>query len=368
MDKPKQKGNTIRVTFNGENSGPQEEPLQKVSSDKPDSHSKVIQINKNSQDSEVYLETAATQESVDENFDWIIPESAEQDVDESHFIKQVDSKKTTHQGKFSIHHNPKKKNDKPLSKVVISAIFAIVIGTTIGYFMLKLVITESDQKASTQPNQPNQPNQTVVQTTPGTKENQNKETSKTNSTSLDPLTTYVVQGGAFGAKEGAKDATSNLSSKGISSQFLEMNGKYYVFLGTADSIEGAKALAGKFKEKGMDDLFAKQIVVEKRTFSNLTDKEKSFLETAPTIYQTLSSVTANAQISNSISEEAAKALNTINKTLNISGIKNEKVKTLKSELSNAAGKLNEYKKSKNSKSLNEAQQQLLNFLAAYYSL
>jgi stage II sporulation protein B len=356
VDKPK-KGHTIKIKLNVEDKIIQEEPQMSEPEVSREPFTKVIKINPERLETDGFLETAAAQEPVDESFDWIIPESSENDIEEFNVSSPKKTKKSGSKKLTSFSSNFKKKDRQPVGSILISAIFAILIGLTIGGIMLKLFIMDPSEKAATEP-------ETVE-----ANGNDNKAAaSKTTSLTINQLTTFVIQGGYYTSKDGAKEVSNGLVSKGIPSQVIEITGKHYIFLGVADSIEAAKTLAGQNKENGVEGAFAKPLLLEEKKFSDITQKEKSFLEAVPGIYQTLSAAAANAIVSKEISEESSKSLAPIEEQLKVSTIKNEKVKTLQAELSNADAKLKAFQKSKDIKSLTEAQQHLLNFLSFYFSV
>ncbi|PLS01304.1 SPOR domain-containing protein [Neobacillus cucumis] len=358
MDKPN-KGNTITIKLNGEPKGYQDEPKKIEDEPSIESTSKTMNIDSNQPESEVFLETAAAQESVDESFDWIIPESSDHDIEEFTIAGNKKSKKPSLPKITTISPNPKKKKDRSIVSILVSAAFAILIGTTIGFVMLKLVITGPSEKTGTG----------TIPTTIGAR-NTSVETTgeKTDAVTLDQMTTYVIQGGVFSSKEGAKETSGNVTSKGVPTQLVEMSGKQYLFLGVADSIETAKALGNQYKAEGVEDVFAKPLLLDEKQVSGLNAKDKAFLEKVPSIYETLSVAVSTALVNNSLSEESTKSLTTIEKELTTSGLKNEKVNALKTELTTAAAKVKSFQKSQDTKSLNQAQQHLLNFLSAYYSM
>jgi len=359
VDKPN-KGNTINIKLNAENPPNQEVPPKKEVETNIDPIPRVIKINNELTESDVISETAAAQESVDESFDWIIPESSDNDIEEFKIIPSQTSKKTSLPKITTFTSNIKKKNDRPLGSILISAAFAILIGTTIGVVMLKLVITSPSEKTvTTEP--------TVVTDKPASStETKTAEAKNTKAASISQLTTYVIQGGVFSSDSGAKETSDNLSSKNVPSETVEMDGKYYLFLGVADSIEGAKALGAQYKENGIEDVFAKPLLLEEKKFSNITEKEKTFLKAVPTIYQTLSLTTSNAVVTKDLSEEASKVLTEIETPLKTS-VKNEKIKDLKAELVSANEKVKAFQESKDDKNLSDAQEHLLNFLSIYFS-
>lgn len=360
VDKPN-KGNTIKIKLNGETPPHQELPLKKEVEANNDVIPKVIKINTENTESEsdIFSETAAAQESVDESFDWIIPESSEHDIEEIKIVPSQTNKKTVLPKITTFSTNTKKKNGRPLGTILISAAFAILIGTTIGVVMLKLVITPpSNKTVTTEP--------TEVTEKPVSTETKTSEGKNTSAAAIAQLTTYVIQGGVFSSEAGAKETSSSLTSKSVPTQAVEIDGKFYLFLGVADSIEEAKALGAQYKENGVEDVFAKPLLLEEKKFSNLTDKEKTFLKTVPTIYQTLSLTTSNALVTKDLSEDASKVLSDVEATLK-SSVKNEKIKDLKAELVSANEKVKSYQETKDKKNLTEAQQHLLNFLSLYFS-
>ncbi|WP_335496715.1 hypothetical protein [Neobacillus drentensis] len=359
VDKPN-KGNTIKIKLNGEHKILQDVPLKKEEETNIDPlPTRVIKINRDPSEADVFTETAAAQESVDESFDWIIPESSENDIEEFKLGPSQTSKKSTFPKIATFTSNTKKKNSRPLGTILISAVFAILIGTTIGVVMLKLVMTSpSDKTVITEPTEvTNHPIETDTKTTEG---------KNTSSATISQLTAYVIQGGVFSSEAGAKETSAGLTSKNVPTQSVEIDGKYYLFLGVADSIEGAKALGAQYKENGIEDVFAKPLLLDEKKFTNITDKEKTFLKAIPAIYQTLSLTSSTALVTKSLSEDESKILSDIETTLK-SSVKNEKIKDLKAELVSASEKVKTFQETKDEKNLSDAQQHLLNFLTLYFS-
>lgn len=359
MDKPN-KGNTIKIKLNGEDQSYQDVPPQKDTEANVDPIPKVIKINSNLLESDVFSETAAAEESVDESFDWIIPESSENDIEEFKVVSSKSGKKTSLPkiASFSSNINIKKKNGRPLGSILISAAFAVLIGTTIGVVMLKLMVsTPSDKSVVTEP-----PVVTENTDTPDTKTTDSKNTSGV----ISQVSTYVIQGGVFTSEAGAQETSTSLASNGVPSQSVEMDGKHFLFLGVADSIEAAKALGAQYKENGIEEVFAKPLLLDEKKISNITESEKTFLKAVPTIYQTLSLATSTALITKSLPDDSSNALTDIEDLLK-SSVKSEKVKNLKAELVGAEEKVIAFQESKDEKNLSDAQQHLLNFLSLYFS-
>lgn len=350
VDKPNQ-GNTITIKVNGEYKNFNDEARNQDISTSKSTVSTVKNGDPVVYEENVLLETAAAQEPVDESFDWVIPESSEDDIQEYTNVQKPTSKKSSSKKLASISNNSKWKNSRALGPFLFSGIFAIIIGTAFGFMMLK-VMSPPAKKAGSQPR---------VTENSGT--NQAKTPAAT--TAIKSLTTYVVQGGIYSSKDSAKDAVNQSTAIGVPAQSIEIDGKQFVFLGIADSQDSAKSLGSLVKTKGLNDAYAKPLVVGEKKVSDLNDTEKSFLKAVPQIYQSLVKMTSSGILTNTTSEASTKEMD---QQLLTNGIKVEKIKRLQAELTAAKEKVKAFQKSKDSKSLSDAQQHLLNFLSVYYSL
>lgn len=357
MDKPN-KGSTITIKINGEQKTFQEELPKDHSEDAVYKEADIHQIPSNS--AKVFSETAAAQESTDESFDWIIPESADDEIEEFKFKNEHAPKKSGNIkiASFSTKNNKKKNGSQPFVRIFISAVFAIVIGSAIGVFMLKLVISNPGKKAEAEPN---------TMETAGSAHGDSGST-KTTSASIEQMATYIIQGGIYSTEGGAKETVKELSAKGIPSQIVTMNDKTFIFLGVADSIETAKAISQHLKQNGAQDAFAKPLLVDGKKFSGLSDQEKAFIGVMPAVFKTFANTAGDALVSNEISQDARKALSSAEKQLAAKSIKNSNIQKLQKELIGAADRIKDFQKTKDSKNLLDAEQHLLNYLSIYYSL
>ncbi|MDQ0197130.1 hypothetical protein [Neobacillus ginsengisoli] len=363
MDKPKN-GNTITIKLNGEKQSVLEESKEKDPGTAGIPYPTVI-IDSDSLEQEGFLESAAAKESVDESFDWIIPESSENDIEEFKIVSS-ESQKSSKKSKVNITSfstKSLKNNGSAFKSSVFSVIFAIILGIGFGFLMLKLVINGHSTKTATT----TVPNVAVQANT----ENNNTVNTETNSgaKTIKPMTFFVVQGGVFSSKDAAKGTSDQMTGQGIPAETIGMAGKQYLFLGVAETIDAAKQLVSYYKDKGLvDDPFAKTLTSKEKTVSNLTDAEKSFLEASLDVYQDLSKVTAGAILSKKIAGDSLKSAEDQLGKIDSKKIKNTNVKSIKNDLTSALDKVKEYQKSKSTKNLEEAQQKLLNFLSSYYSL
>jgi stage II sporulation protein B len=357
VDKPN-RGNTIKIRLNGEAQTFSDEPIKKEQESSKDSFTKVISINEDSEQ-DGFLETAAAKESIDESFDWIIPESSDNDIKEYKVVSSLNPKKGGKKKPVSFSTFSTKRNGGVFKSILVTAVFAILIGTSFGVLMLKLVISENSKPAVTEPAVEDEESDKGSEATGG----------KSSSIVLGAQTAFIVQGGAFSSKDAASEAANEAKGKGAPAQTLTMNEKEFMFLGVADSIETAKQMESHYEANGFDDVLPKQIPIAEKTVSDINEGEKGFLEAALAMYQQLSKVTSNAIVNGSISSEASKEVTSLSDQLNQSSdLKNEKVKNLNAELSSALEKVEAFQEKKKENSLIEAQQHLLNFLSIYYSL
>jgi stage II sporulation protein B len=354
VDKPKN-GNTIKIKLNGEQQSFKEEPVKKQTDKEAEPFSTVIKIDSEYLEQDSFKETAAAQESVDESFDWIIPESSENDIVE---YKIASSQKSKKAGKKAVSFSTfsKKRNGGALKNILITAVFAILIGTSFGVLMLKLFITDTSKPAIVQP----------VGGETGKNNGEEKTPAATASAVLPAQTIFVVQGGMFSSKESAASEANEIKSKGAAANSLGIDGKEFLFLGVADSVETAKQLGTFYKDNnGVADFFAKPIAVPEKTVADINETEKAFLESSAAVYQQLSKISSSGIVTKTASDD----ITTLSEQLkNGDKLSNEKIKSLHSDLTSAVEKVKAFQTSKDAKSLIEAQQHLLNFISAYYAL
>jgi stage II sporulation protein B len=308
-----------------------------------------------------YKESAASQELVDESFDWILPESAENEIDEYKYLMPKKDKMNSKKKRMAASTISSVRGKSSVFKSFsISIIFAILIGTSFGFIMLKLVgIDQTKQKVL----------ETSVPVNEA-KEPENKAVNKMEKITLQPFTAFVVQGGVYSTKEGATEISNQVISKGTSGGIIEMDGKNFLFLGVADSIERAKGLGNFYKEKGIGEIWAKSFPVPEKIISDINPDEKNFLENSQSVYQMLSGITSDLIINASIPNEVKSTLSqaeTILGKVEDKKVKNTKIKDLKKELVSAMELVKDYQNPNDQKDLIKAQQHLLNYFSLYYS-
>lgn len=302
-----------------------------------------------------YLETAAG-EAAEESFDWILPEINQNDIEE---IKTVKPEKKKGHNFNQLIFNPGKKNKGFLKSILLASIFAVLLGTSFGIVMLKLVLTNHSNPNGTETIE------AVAQ--PNTVEN---PAPAKNVYIFSPISLFVVQEGVYSSKETANNAADLAEQKGVASIVDVLNGKTYLFLGVAGSIEDAKKLGGLYQEKGVD-FYAKSLETPEKELKNLSSDEKTFLKSVPVLFNGLSAASSSVLINQSLSKEAAANLEGIQKVTEKAAelkIDGEAIKQLRKELTAASEKMKSFQKDGENKQAASAQQHLLNSLAIISSI
>jgi stage II sporulation protein B len=355
-------GKTITIKINGEQKPFLEEPpKEEYKMEKPQSDENrnlLIEYDPENSEHEVIVETAAAQEA-EESFDWILPQQ-ETTQNEPSLYKTVKSSKQGKGIRLPALSKVEKKNIGTIKSIALSVVFAILLGTGFGFIMLKLVITNSSKPSAVQ-----------TKNVPAAQ----KETATTNmnaqgAITLNPLTTYMVQGGVFSKKETANTVARQAIEKGIPAETMEWKGQYYIFLGVADSIEHARSLGTLYQHKGMDGVFPKTVTIPEKKFSNLSAAEKDVIQNATVTAHLLATITSTTLSGGTISSSELKTLSELEtklKKIDSKAIRDKKINDLNVEINGALKQINDYQKKKDEKLLEKVQQHILTFFADYYS-
>jgi stage II sporulation protein B len=360
LDKPK-KSKTITIKINGNEQSFQENSSNTARSSNQSFHETITSPSKKASPSENSVqEIAAAQEADEDSFEWILPENDDEEIEEYRIVNH--SKKAPKNSLMNFKQNLKRNNSGPLKSFLFAIFFAILLGTSLGLIMLKLVFTDQ-----TLPADGVQETETTEKTTSG------KETPAAagdSSMALVPISTFIIQGNVYSSKEGAKVDAEAAIKKGVPAQVLEVDGKALMVLGVSDSLENAKQLGQSFKAKGLD-FFAKPFSVNEKPLTNLTSYEKNLLEKAPLFYQTLTSAVGSSFTTKSIPDDVGSKLTELEtefaKAEKGKG-ENAKIKEMGAELVSASQKVQAYAKSKKEADYLKSQQHLLTFLTLYHSL
>ncbi len=292
---------------------------------------------------------AASAEKDEEDFDWILPDTSEEPELEEYKIASYTSKPT--KGKSVI--KALKKNKNNLSPSIFFALFfAVIIGMSFGFILLRLVITDQTLGG-----------QEVVTTVPPT-EQQSEQTNVVSYT-LPVVSTNVVQESAYSSVEAANEGKKVLDQKGIPSSVVTID-RSYLLVGIGVTKENGKAIGEGLLKKGIDDMYAKEIQVGGHQLNEITSTEQKLLEQASQLYAPLVTISTSLTLEQTIPEEASTNVTQMKvewDKINNKDIKSERMIQLKEELDQAITIAINPSKEKST----ELQQRLLSFLSLYQS-
>lgn len=300
---------------------------------------------------DAHTETAASKELSDDVFDWILPEAEE---------VQGETSRLEPSGDEQYFPKIKIKQAGAVKKMIFAVVLAVLVGTSLGMIMLKLVsLDELKQAASS---------------LPGFFINNKKATPASASVpavTLKPWIAYVVQGGVYSSKESANTVVSQAATIGIPADLIEMGGMQFVMIGVANSLEEAKSLGSYLQEKGFTDVYPRSLAIPEKKLTGLNSDEAAFIKDAAALFPILTSSTAAQGNSGPLPNETMNAITTLEGNMakiSSKNLANGKLRNLQKDITQAADQVKAYQATNDSSKLAEAQQDLLNFLTNYYSL
>lgn len=310
-------------------------------------------------------QTAASREADEDDFNWILPELTESEDIKEYKIASVPPKKQKQKsgGLNNISSSLKKANRFGIIPSIFFAVFfAVLLGTSLGFIMLKLVLTEQIVETSVPP---------VVTVVEEEKDPEGKvEPGGTSSAQLAAITGYIVQGGLFSTAESAENANSTTAKLGVPTKLFQIGGQTALFVGVGDSLENTKVIGKQLNENGIE-AFAKEVEFGGGGLEGLSEKESQLLKLAPSLYETLIEASTHIATSKKISnalltsiEEKSKEWNKISEK----DIKQKDIQQIKIEIDEAIKQINQYADKKDEKVQVAIQQHLLNFLSIYHTL
>jgi stage II sporulation protein B len=290
---------------------------------------------------------AAAENSEEESFDWMLP-----DQDNGNMMNGKIKPAPLKKGKAAIYNFGGKTKMKGIKAPFIAILCAILLGTCLGFIILK-TFTSNDRAAIPE-------KKPAISSAPASKPAAAEADTK--KVSLPPLTTYLVQGGVFSSESSASDVQKTIKQKGMPSEIFKMNDRFYIFLGTAGSLEESKELASFYKQKKVP-AFWKEVSF---SASIKQEKQRKMLDEMSGLYSTLSHTTSGLLLSSAFSvdqKQLDQQLKAMNETT-----KDESAKPLSIMIQNLASSaefLSRYQSTKNPEQLLLAQAKLLDFLQDY---
>lgn len=155
------------------------------------------------------------------------------------------------------------KNKRGLFGIGLPVFVALVTGTLFGIVILQIVLFGGDEKTGVQ--QAGMPALGAA-----VSESEGKPISK-------EWTTFMVQGGVYSSKGAAEERVLLLEEDGYTPIILKQSEKWYIYLGTAGSLEDAKQLAVLFNKKGTETYWKKVEFTGKSSKNYTASEQKAIM-------------------------------------------------------------------------------------------
>ncbi len=149
--------------------------------------------------------------------------------------------------------------------IIIAIVSAVVIGSVLGFVMLRMFVGIDHELAAPDPN--SSPNPVV-------NANGDKQQTEAKPVKLEAMNAYVLQGGVFAEQANADEWVDKFADAGMPSMVWKQDKQYYLFLGMAADKEQAKGLIATMKESSDLDVFVKEWKTDKMEVKMSGDEQK----------------------------------------------------------------------------------------------
>lgn len=291
------------------------------------------------------IESAASQESAEDSFEWILPDLSEPEDIHEYKIAPKQQKKQKKQAGLAVWNKKSNQNKGVLATIILTVFFAILLGSAFGVTILKFVTADSEAKIPA-----------ISKAVP----REEKPAAGSETLKLGLIPAFVIQNNIFSNEAAAEEMRKSIVAKGISAEIFTVKGQYAIYMGVASSLEEAKKDGETIKAKGVD-MYAKPVEIGGGTSASLTADEADFLKQAPEIYAVLLSGSA----------EHVPRVQEFQTGLSKISDKNTKDQNLlkaKSSIESASKAYVSFQQSKDENQLDEIHNGLLSFLAAYQAI
>jgi len=287
---------------------------------------------------------ASSEEIVEDEFEWILPNVEKSEVPEYKIIN------ATNDNTKKLPVRTWKRNLKSnYSGLFLSVFLAIAVGLILGFIIYKMAIQSEDSHVALQ----------EVDSPPAVEKEGQAANNEKYSINLPDITISVVQGGVYSTNEKATLAAEQLASYKVGTTVIEIDGQHFVFIGVAGDLSTAKSWASKLKDQGLEDVWAKELSIGGKTIELASKEEADQLASEVETFRNLAELSAGGYINGSMNDDRIKE---ISLTTNFNdGI----AKKLHGSLNSSHAHLNEYQTTQSNNELLLAQQALLDFIKLY---
>jgi len=208
--------------------------------------------------SPLVIESAASKETSDESFEWVIPSNEVKAFEkESLFVSNNEKKKNN-------------RNERMFQKLFISIVMAVLIGAGFWYIVFQTITAREAPAVNT--------SAPLGETDVGG--------GQASAANVVPIELFFVQGGVFSNREAAMAAKDEFSAKGFPAIVVGDGDKSYVALFASDSLENAKAVGKTYKDQGID-VYWKEMVVSPGGNVKLSSGDAEVIAASVILYQSL---------------------------------------------------------------------------------
>lgn len=297
--------------------------------------------------------SAASSEDMldEEEFEWILPNEEETEIPEFKVNHHTETKKRP-----NIHRVGSGPFKLGIKKLIVSFVLAITVGLLLGTFILEIMKKE-DIQATTVEQNPTAP-------APNTGE-QKKDATTNFETTLPAMTLPVLQAGVFSSNENAESVAKELANQNYATTILEMDGKYYLFLGVAGDLQEAKAWEKNEKENGLIDVWATELPLGESSITLGSKAQAEQFSKEVNYFKDIAGEMVKIELGGEANEDVLRA--------GLQLIDSHKESYENKEAVNLQGKLQAAIKSLEQASGNQAetlkvQQALLDYMSIYYKI
>ncbi|WP_409251517.1 SPOR domain-containing protein [Bacillus sp. SCS-153A] len=293
-------------------------------------------------------ESAAAEESAeDDSFDWVLPDEdpAPKEFKKINYVQKKKGKK----------HFTGRQITPGIARMIYTLVGAVAISLIFGFIILN-VITDGEQSI---------PAVQLQEAADASDADKETATASGGAITLESLSASVLQGGFFSTSDSANAMKAALEAKGIPTAVIEMEASYYLFVGTAGDLEGAKAMGKKLSGENIE-VYAKDIVLPEKNIEG-TKTDADFIKKSQSVYAAVAAESSNAYTNGTINGEKMIEISVLLKDLSAQKV-SENMAGLKASLEAAATSLKEYQSSSDLTKLIDSQQFLLSYLESYQKL
>lgn len=307
---------------------------------------------------------AVSQTPPQEEFSWVLPEDEPSKIVSIEDLRHVKSKKKSSIAKKST--LLKRKNSDStgvVKKVVLIMSVAILVGTGLGMFSLKLM-TGEDSILAPKKAEPVAVTNSGLLEEPG-ETGELAEVKKTSS--LPALSLYAVQAGVFSTKQGGEDAIRNIRAKGYAAAVVPNEKSYALFIGIGLDEKVTKEIGEHYKKQG-ESTYVKPYDLASIQMDGWSKAEQAVMAKAQKSFSTLLSLSSETAANPSASLSGLKGIKEELVQLKSNEKLDKNIGKFLSYLLMAEASLSKYEKDEKEEARWQAQQFLLEAVSVYAEL